>query len=93
MIESKMTCTAEGGKHQVINSIYERHIQAQDETDEAVGQKNDRSREVDPHEFPLAKLNTLSKMAASVPHPFRVVRSHIISHANDWSICFVHEWD
>lgn len=37
------THTAECGKHQVVNPIYERHIQTEDETDETAGQKYDWS--------------------------------------------------
>ena len=84
--------TAEGGKHQVVDTIYERHVQAQDEADEAVGQKRDWPREIDPQEFPLAKLNFGSKMAASGLSLLRVTRCLVISHADDWGIRFPHEW-
>lgn len=46
--EYEIRCTTEGGKHQVINTIYECHVQAQDEADEAVGQKHGWSRKVGP---------------------------------------------
>ena len=88
-----MTCTAEGGKHQVINTIYKRHVQAQGETDEAAGQKHDWSREVAPQEFPVAKLYIGSKMTASVPSLFWVARSHVTPHTNDRCVCFTHERD
>ena len=83
--------TAKGGKHQIINTVYECHVQAQDEADEAVGQKYDRSRKVDPQIFPSAKLDLGSEMAASVSNRFWVVGSHLVSHTNDWAIRFVHE--
>ena len=88
-----MTCTAEGCKHQVIDSIDECHVQAQDETDEAVGQKLDWSRKVDPHESPSAKLDVRSKMTTSALSLFRVTGSHFVSHTSDWGVCFVHEWN
>ena len=39
----RRTRTAEGGEHQVVYAINECHVQAQDEADETVGQKHDRS--------------------------------------------------
>ena len=83
--------TAEGGKHQVVDTIYERHVQAQDEADEAVGQKYDRSRKIDPQEFPLAELYLGSKMAASVLGLLWVARCLLVSHTNDWGIRLPHE--
>ena len=90
-IECGMTCTAEGDKHQVINTICKRHVQAQGETDKAVGQKYDWSREVAPQEFPAAKLYIGSKMTASVPSLFWITRGHVAPHTNHRRVCFTHE--
>ena len=92
-VECVITRTAERGKHQVINTIDECHVQAQDEADKATGQECDWSRKVDPQEFPLAKLDVGSKVATSVQSLFRVTRSLIVSHTNDRGIRFIHEWD
>jgi len=92
-VESGIMRTAECGKHQVINTIYECHVQTQDEADEAVSQKHDWSQKVDPHEFPLAKLDVGSEMAASVPNLLWVARGDITFHTNDRSVGFDHERD
>ena len=92
-IECVITRTTEGGKHQVINTIDECHVQIQDEADKATGQEYDWSRKVDPQEFPLAKLDVGSKVATSIQSLFRIARSLIVSHANDRGIRLIHEWD
>ena len=93
MTGCEIAYTSESGEHQVINTIYERHVQAQDETNETTGQKYNRSRKVDPYELPSANLEVGPKMATSGPGPFRITRGYVVSHTEDWGVCFVHEWN
>ena len=92
MTGCEIAYTGEGGEHQVVNTIYERHVQAQDKTDETAGQKHDWPRKIDPYEFPSAKLEVGPKMATSGPSLFRIASGYVVSHTEDWGVRFVHEW-